>query len=58
MRQLTPDEIRHRNKRLMTGYLLPYRLFLAGGTFMMGLRKQGFCGAVKEARAMWKLQLR
>lgn len=58
MRRLTPDEIRGRNRRLMAGYLLPYRLFLAGGTFILTLRKRGFCGAMKEARVMWNLQLR
>ena len=57
MRRLTPNEIRRRNKDVMAGYLLPYRLFLAGGTFLMSIREKGLCGAVKEARTMWKLQI-
>ena len=57
MRQLTPDELRRRNKNLMRGALLPYRLVLAGGTFIMDLRARGLCGAFKEARKMWRLEI-
>lgn len=56
MRRLTPEEIRRRNKAVMFR-LIPVRLVLAGGTFLMALREKGFCGAVKEARASWKLRI-
>ena len=57
MRQLTPEEVRRRNRKVMNGYLLPYRLFLACGTFVMDLRAKGPCGALKEARKMWRLEI-
>lgn len=56
MRKLTPEEIRRRNKAVLFR-LLPVRLALAGGTFLMALRKEGFCGALKEARELWKLRI-
>ena len=57
MKKLTPDEIRRRNKAVKRD-LIPVRLLLAGGTFLMALRKtRSLCGAYKEARAMWKLQI-
>lgn len=57
MRRLTPEEIRRRNKAVLRD-LLPVRLLLAGGTFVMALRdKRGLCGAYKEARLMWKLKI-
>lgn len=55
MRRLTPEEIRRRNKAVMFD-LIPVRLVLAGGTFIMALREKGLCGAYKEARTMWKLR--
>lgn len=57
MRKLSEDELRRRNKAVMHD-LLPIRLLMAGGTFIMALRdKRSLCGAYKEARAMWKLRI-
>ena len=57
MRRLTPEEIRRRNKAVMFD-LIPIRLLMAGGTFIMALRdKRGLCGAYKEARSAWKLRI-
>jgi|GEM_PF-2629547 len=56
MRRLTPEEIHRRNKAVMFD-LVPVRLLLAGGTFVMALREKGLCGAYKEARLMWKLKI-
>jgi hypothetical protein len=56
MRKLTPEEIRRRNRAVMLR-LVPVRIVLAGGTFVMSLRKKGLCGAMKEARELWKLKI-
>ncbi len=56
MRQLTPEEIRRRNRRVMFD-LIPVRLLIAAGTFVMALREKRLCGAYKEARKAWKLRI-
>jgi len=57
MRRLTPEELHRRNKAVMFD-LIPMRLLLAGGTFIMSLYKERSpCRAYKEARLMWKLRI-